>query len=136
MRAEGGFASVEFALCVALILVPLAALGVTLTAWPDRVAAARVVAAEAAKAAARESAWDAAVSSGTDTARQVADNYGIPAAEMSVAFSGSVDRGGSVTASVGVVMPLLHVPGVGDAGGWTWWTEHTQATGLYRSRHP
>lgn len=135
-RGEGGFAAIEFALGVFLILIPLGALGVTMTAWPDRVAAARVVAAEAARAAVRQSSWDAATSAGTDMARQVAANYGLADSDVSVSFSGSVDRGGTVTARVGVVMPVLHVPGVGSAGGWRWSTQHTEATDLYRSRRP
>lgn len=135
-RTEAGYAAIELALGVALILVPLATLGVTLSVWPDRVAAARVVAAEAARAAATRSTWDAATSAGDAVAREVAANYGLGDRDLNVAFSGSVDRGGSVTATVGVVMPVLHVPGVGDAGGWTWTTSHTQATDLYRSRQP
>lgn len=135
-RGEGGFAAIEFALGVFLILFPLAALGVTLSAWPDRVAAARVVAAEAARAASRENTWSAATSAGSEMARQVAANYGLDAGKITVSFTGSVDRGGAVTARVGVVMPVLHMPGVASAGGWTWTTQHTEATDLYRSRHP
>ena len=135
-RGEGGFAAIELALGVLLILFPLAALGVTLSAWPDRVAAARVVAAEAARAASRENTWAQATSAGSDMARQVAANYGLDPAQLSVSFTGSVDRGGAVTARVGVVMPVLHVPGLASAGGWTWTTQHAEATDLYRSRHP
>ena len=135
-RGEGGFAAIEFVLAVALILVPLGALGATLTAWPERVGAARVVAAEAARAAAAESSWASATSAGAAMAAQVAANYGLRAEALSVSFSGSVERGGSVTATVGVVMPVLRVPGVGGSGGWTWTTSHTQPTDLYRSRRP
>ena len=135
-RGDGGFAAIEFALGVFLILFPLAALGVTLSAWPDRVAAARVVAAEAARAASRENTWAQATSAGSNMARQVAANYGLDPGELSVSFTGSVDRGGAVTARVGVVMPVLRVPGLASAGGWTWTTQHTEATDLYRSRHP
>jgi hypothetical protein len=121
-RGEGGFTAIEFALAVALILVPLGA--------------ARVVAAEAARAAAAESSWASATSAGAAMAAQVAGNYGLRAEALSVSFSGSVERGGSVTATVGVVMPVLRVPGVGGAGGWTWTTSHAQPTDLYRSRRP
>ena len=57
----------------------------------------------------------------------------MPPGDLSVSFSGSIERDGAVTATVSIRMPAIAVPGIASAGEWTWTTSSTQAAGPYRS---
>jgi hypothetical protein len=130
--SEAGFAALELAIGL-VILVMVAMVTVTLTTWPERATTGRRVARVAAQAAAAETSWEAAQAAGASAAEEAATNYGIGAGEFSVDFAGSIERDGEVTATVAIRMPAIAVPGIANAGEWTWTTSSTQAAGAYRS---
>ena len=129
---EAGFAALELAIGL-LVLTTVAMVTVTLTTWPERATTARRVARVAAQEAAAETSWDQAQAAGAGAAQEAAANYGVPPGDLSVSFSGSIERDGAVTATVSIRMPAIAVPGIASAGEWTWTTSSTQAAGPYRS---
>ena len=129
---EAGFAALELAFAlVVLTLVAILFAGVTV--WPERASTARRVARVAAQAAAEQTSWADAEAVGSAAAQEAAANYGLSPGDLTVSFGGSIERDGAVTATVGIRMPALAVPGVAGAGEWTWTTSSTQAAGAYRS---
>ena len=133
VRTQAGFSSLEYALGVGLLLMPIAVVAATLPVWPERQAAARQAANEAARTVALGDEWGAATAEGGRVADEVAANYGLDPADVSVAFAGSLERGGSVTARATVRMPVLRFPRVATVGEWSWSTAHTEAVDAYRS---
>ena len=131
-RSEEGFAALELAVGL-VVLVLVAMVTVTLATWPERATTGRRVARVAAQAAAQQTSWDDAEAAGTSAADEAAANYGLEAGDFTVAFAGSIEREGSVTATVAIRMPAIAVPGIANAGEWTWTTSSTQAAGAYRS---
>ena len=129
---EAGFAALELAIGL-LVLTTVAMVTVTLTTWPERATTARRAARVAAQSAAAETSWDHAQAAGSAAAQEAAANYGVPPGDLSLSFSGSIERDGGVTASSGIRMPAIAVPGMASAGEWTWTTSSTQAAGPYRS---
>lgn len=132
VESEVGQAALELAVGV-MVLVLLAMVTVSVTVWPERAGTARKLARIGAQAAAEQTSWPDAEAAGTTAAVDAAANYGLAAGEMTVAFTGSIERDGEVTATVGIRMPAIAVPGLASAGAWTWTTSHTAAAGGYRS---
>ena len=130
--SEAGFAALELAIGL-VVLVMVAMVTVTLATWPERATTGRRVARVAAQAAAQQTSWEEAESAGASAAEEAATNYGLAAGEFTVNFEGSIERDGAVTATVGIRMPAIAVPGIASAGEWTWTTSSTQAAGAYRS---
>jgi Flp pilus assembly protein TadG len=131
-RPEAGFAALELAIGMA-ILAMVAMVTVTLTTWPERASTGRRVARVAAQAAAQETSWSAAQAAGESAATEAASNYGLSTGDFTVSLEGSIERDGAVTATVAIRMPAIAVPGIANAGEWTWTTSSTQAAGAYRS---
>ncbi|MGH8921518.1 MAG: hypothetical protein ACRD0H_24805 [Actinomycetes bacterium] len=130
-RGEDGFAALELAFGL-VILVLVAIVTITLSTWPERATTGRKVARVAAQAAAEQTSWDDAQAAGASAADEAATNYGLRPGDFTVNFAGSIERDGSVTATVSIRMPAIAVPGI-NAGEWTWTTSNTQAAGAYRS---
>ena len=129
---EAGFAALELAIGL-VILAMVAMVTVTLTTWPERASTGRRVARVAAQAAAAQTSWDDAEAAGASAATEAATNYGLGPGDFTVSLAGSIERDGAVTATVAVRMPAIAVPGIANAGEWTWTTSSTQAAGAYRS---
>lgn len=131
-RSEAGFAALELAVGLVILLV-VAIVMVTLSTWPERATTGRKVARVAAQAAAEQTSWDDAQAAGASAADEAATNYGLRPGDFTVSFAGSIERDGAVTATVAIRMPAIAVPGIANAGEWTWTTSNTQAAGAYRS---
>lgn len=128
---EAGHVALEFALAIGLLVFPVTILVASLPTWIERQSAARVAAQEAAREVVLADSWDEGTDRGKAVAEQVAANHAI--GTVSVAFSGSLERGGQVSASVTVKMPAMVVPGMGRVGAWSWTVTHTEQVDLYRS---
>jgi hypothetical protein len=77
--------------------------------------------------------WDSGTVNAEAAVRQAALNQGIDPDEVTVALSGSLERGATVTAAVTVTMPALVVPGLTSLGSWTWTARHAERVDDYRS---
>jgi hypothetical protein len=129
---EGGFVAVEWVLAIALLLLPVVLLVATLPNWAERRHAATV--------AAREAAASAVVRAQVDpdharvVGREVAANYGIEPSDVDVQVNTGVARGDYVTVEVRVRMPAVVVPGLVQAGEWTYTATQHRRLDDYRSR--
>jgi hypothetical protein len=128
-RDERGVVLIEWILGLVLILLPAVGVGAVAVQWPGRINAAHSAAYEASKAvlvdgdegAARARAEEVWLSHGYDD-------------PITVDFAGDpADRGGAVTATVSVTLPVIRFPGVGTKGGYSWSTEHVERVPDYRS---
>lgn len=129
-RDQRGVVMIELILAVAFLVLPAVGIAGAAVRWSPRVNAAQSAAYEAAKTAVAER--DEAA--GRDRAQEVWANHGFADA-VEVAFAGDPTvRGGSVTATVTVELPVVRIPGGGQAGGFSWSLEHTERVPDYRSR--
>lgn len=131
--SERGTAAIETPLALLLLLVPVALMVITIPAWPERQTVARAAATQAARTAVLADSWDEATAAGEDAVARSGANYGLPAGDLTVAWEGTLARGGTVTARVTVRMPALVVPGLGRIGAWSWTASHSELVDRYRS---
>lgn len=127
--SDRGSIPMEFAAAVGLLLIPAVILVLSFAPWIERQMMAREIARDAARAVAI-AATMVDVSAGVD---QTARNYGVDPSDLRIVIDGDTGRGGLVTASVTVHMPVIDVPGIGDLGSVTWSVHHTEQIDLYRS---
>lgn len=130
---ERGGVPIEFALGVGVLLLPVAILVLTFPTWVERQSLARLAAQEAARTVVLAHDYTAGVAAGAELAQQVAVNHGLAADELQVAFTGSLQRGATVTAIVTVRIPAAAFPGIGSVGAMSWTTSHTEHVDRYRS---
>lgn len=113
---HGAATPLTLMLGVALIILPVMVLILTVPVWEQRT----VDAEDAARAAARAMVVASTEASGLVAAKQAVDEVlqgdGIPSTQVSLSFAGEDVPGGSVTASVTVVIPAGQVPGLGAIG--------------------
>jgi hypothetical protein len=128
-----GTAVIETPVAIVLLLVPMALLVITLPTWPERQTVARAAASQTARTAVLADTWEEAMAAGQDTVRRTATNYGLNPGDFVLRWSGSLIRGGAVTARVTVHMPALTIPGLGRIGSWSWTASHTETVDRYRS---
>ena len=129
-RSQRGFIAVEYALALGLILVPVGLLVITLPAWPERQTVARVAAEEGARTA----VLTGDLAAGEAVAMEAVSNQGIDPNDIDIAWTGSTERGGQLTAAVTIRMPAIRVPAVATVGTWDWTARHSESVDLYRSR--
>lgn len=131
VRDESGTAILEWMIGIGLLLLPTMGL-VSMSSWLERQNMARAAAHEAARVTALAADVDAGMAEGTRLVAEIAENHGVDASTVSVAYTGSTDRGGTVVATVSVVMPALTFPGLGAVGSVTWSTSHSERVDQYR----
>lgn len=132
---QRGYVAVELALGISLLVLPVAALVVTLPGWAERQSVARVIAREVARTTAVGGTcepWES-----TALAVQLARNLGFGPADVSVTLDcvpgARLTRGGTVTARATVAMPAVAVPLLGAVGAWHWTAANVQPVDPYRS---
>ncbi len=130
-RDEAGSVVIEWILGICLLLLPMAGL-LSLPAWVERQNMARLGAQEAARAVALADDTAAGTAEGSTLVDEIARNHGIDPSTVSVSYTGSTSRGGSVSATVSVQLPALNLPGLGSLGSVTWSTSHTEQVDQYR----
>lgn len=140
--AEHGGVAVEWALGVALLVLPVVMLVAVFPGWAERQSMTRLAAREAARLAALADEPAAGEAAGSALALEIAANHGLDVAQVSVSVhvpadsAGAPLRAGEVTATVEVVVPLVVVPGFGTAGGWRVSATHHEPLDGYRSLLP
>ena len=133
LRRQEGYVALELALGIGVLVLPLTVMVLTFPTWVERQSLARSASQEAARTVVLADSWDQGVSEATGLVRQMAANDGLPSAEVSVAFSGALARGSSVTASVSVTVPGASLPLIGSVGAWSVSASDTEQVDLYRS---
>ena len=132
-RREAGFVAIELAVGIAVLVVPVALVVLTLPRWSERQATARVISREVARRAARDARCDHRAAH--DLGASMARNLGVPPNDVRVALvcsdGASLPAGSDVEARVEVVMPAVHLPGVGAVGAWSWTARHREPVDRY-----
>jgi hypothetical protein len=77
--------------------------------------------------------WASGVANGQQMVAQLAANHDVPSNDLTVAFAGSLERGQVVQATVGVSVPAMAVPFVGQLPSFTLSFTHTELVDAYRS---
>jgi hypothetical protein len=117
---------------VSLLVVPVMVLVLTLPTWEERTVDAQDAARDAARALVTADDWGDGVSSANDAVSQIIVGDGLPAGDVTVTYSGSLDPGGAVTAAVTVVIPAGNVPGLGFVGELHYTATSTEHVDSYR----
>jgi hypothetical protein len=131
--------SLELVLGLGVLVLPVALLVAVFPGWAERTAMAHVAAQEAARVAVLADEPSGGQAAGVAMARQVAANYGVPAADVSTTVAvprdalGDLQRGGEVVATVAVVIRLPAMPLTGGARAFTWTVSHAVRVDDYRS---
>jgi hypothetical protein len=114
------------------IVLPVMILVLTLPTWEQRAVDAQDAARTAARALVTADNWDDGVSAANGVIAQLITGDGLPPADLSVEYSGSLDPGGTVTAAVTVVIPAGNLPGLGFVGQLHYTASSTEHVDSYR----
>ena len=112
--------------------MPVMVLVLTLPAWEERAVDAEDAARDAARALVTADNWGDGVYAANDVVAQIVAGDGLPASDITVAYSGSLDPGASVTAVVTVVIPAGNIPGLGFVGQLHYTASSTEHVDSYR----
>ena len=139
--SESGHAAVEFAMTVAVLLLPAALVVTAFGPWSER----RVLAESAAAEAARVAVLELDHQAGVAIVAQSTSNHGLNPDLVRIGWCGAdpgplqapggacpMTRGSTVAAQVEVWTPLIRTPW-GDVGGLWVTASHTEPIDLYRS---
>jgi hypothetical protein len=113
---RGSAIPITLMLGVSLIVLPVMVLVLTLPTWEERTVDAQDAARDAARALVTADNWGDGVSAANNVVSQVVAGDSVPAEDVTVSYSGSLDPGGTVTAAVTVIIPAGNVPGLGFVG--------------------
>lgn len=129
---ERGTASIELALGTALLVIPAVVAVLSFAPWLEARAFVRAAAAEAARSAVLATGDPA--QAGAGVVGDLAASRGVEgvSVEMCGGTACVLERGGYVSASVSVVIPLVSTPW-GEVGGITVEAVHSEPVDLYRS---
>jgi hypothetical protein len=134
-KRDAGHVALELVLGVAVLLLPVAAVVLTLPTWSQRQTTARAIAREVGRIVARDGSCSTVVASGLS--EMMAANLGLAADDVTVDLACSPGAalvpGSSLEVSVTVAMPAARLPGLGGVGAWNWTAHHRQPVDLYGS---
>ena len=132
---ERGFVATEFALGVAVLIVPVACLVLTLPTWSERKTTARAIVREVARVIASTGVCDDESARGL--AEIMARNLGLADGDATIDLrcrpGALLVPGSELEAAVTVRMPAVDIPGVGPVGEWSWTARHRQPVDRYVS---
>jgi len=117
---------------VGLIILPVMVLVLTLPTWEQRAVDAQDAARDAARALVLSNSWTAGTAEANQAVLRVVYGDGLVPGDVEVAYTGSLDPGGSVTAAVTVVIPAGNLPGLGFVGTLHYTARSTEHVDSYR----
>ncbi len=129
---QGSAIPLSLLLGTALIVLPVMVLVLTLPAWEQRAVDAQDAARTAARALVTADNWDDGVFAADEAVTQLEAGDGLPPADLTVTYSGSLDPGSSVTAAATVAIPVGNVPGLGFVGQMHYTASSTEHVDSYR----
>ncbi|MGO9660231.1 MAG: hypothetical protein ACLQVK_04185 [Acidimicrobiales bacterium] len=129
---QGSATPLSLMLGVGLIVVPVLVLVLTLPAWEQRTVDAQDAARDAARALVEADDWGDGVAAAEQAVSEIVSSDGLVAADVSLSLAGSLGPGGTVTASVTVLVPAGNVPGLGFIGTLHYTASSTEHVDAYR----
>lgn len=133
-HGQAGMAALELVLAVGLLLLPTACLVITFPTWSERQLIARNAARESARRVATAPTWASGTAAADRSIQATAVDAGLVPESMHSTYTGSLDRGGTVTVSVTIDIPAVVLPIFGPTGGWAYTATHKEWVDRYRSR--
>ena len=116
-----------------LWIVAVAMVVFTLASWAERHSAARAAADEAARAVVTAESWDVGVERAQEIVDEIETTYGLDAGALSLELSGSLTRGGTVTAEVTTTVGAVSLPMDVEVGSMAYTVSHSEPVDRYRS---
>lgn len=113
-------------LAVCLLVVPVLFVVLTIPTWIERQTDATDAARNAARTLATADTWDHGVAAANAVVTDIARNNGLDPSQVTASYTGSLQPGSTVTASVTVTIPAATLPAVG-AVAQTHWTATVSA---------
>ncbi|HMG45493.1 MAG TPA: hypothetical protein VK611_29440 [Acidimicrobiales bacterium] len=129
-RGSTGAAELPFGF---LWLVAVAMVVFTLASWAERHSAARAAADEAARAVVTADSWDAGVERAQEIVGEIESSYGLDADALVLELTGSLTRGGTVTAEVTMTVGAVSLPMDVEVGAMSYTVTHSEPVDRYRS---
>jgi hypothetical protein len=118
---------------IIIAMIPVFVIVMSVPSWVERMSFARVAAQEAARAAVLADTWEEGQAQAGDVVAEIAANHDVPGGASSLALSGALERGATVSATVSVQTPTLTIPFVTTVGSTTLSSTHTEIVDHYRS---
>lgn len=117
-QTGAAYAAVEMILVLGLILLPTIAGIAQLPRWVDAKSTADLAAQEAARQMVLADTWEEGEAAGDSVAVAVVGNRGFDVGALTaVDYSGTLERGATVTVTVTLQVPPIVLPGFGPVGG-------------------
>ena len=132
-RDDRGVAAIDMFAVIIVAMIPVFVIVMSVPSWVERMSFARVAAQEAARAVVLADSWEEGQAQAGDLVTEIAANYDVPTGLSSLALSGELERGATVTATVSVQTPTLTIPFVTTVGSTTLSSTHTEIVDHYRS---
>lgn len=129
----GASAPLTMALGLGIIVIPVFLLVLVLPTWEARTVDARDAARNAARAVVTAPTWDQGITAANQAVAEIAANNGIDPAQLTATYTGTLQHGSEVTATVTVTIPDTVIPGIGNFGTRHYTAASTEAVDLYRS---
>ena len=128
--------ALDMTLAIGLIMFPIVILVASLPQWIEVRSMAELAAQEAARSVVLAADQTSGEAAGDAAARRIADNHGIDGSSISVTFTGTLDWGDEITATVTVPLPVLAVPLIGTFAATDYTAQHVERVDDYRSFTP
>jgi len=133
LRRQDGYVALELALATGLLVLPLTIMVLTFPTWIERQSLARSSAQEAARTVVLADSWEQGTAEATALVERMAAGYRLSTDDVSVRFTGSLERGAAVTATVTVNVPAANLPFIASVGSWSLSGSDTEKVDQYRS---
>ena len=128
--------ALDMTLAVGLIMLPLVMLVASIPRRVETKSMAEVAAQEAARTLVLSNQQGIGETAAEAAARQIVANHGVDPSTVSVSFTGILDWGQEITATVTVRMPVLSIPLIGEFSVADYSAVHTERVDDYRSFAP
>lgn len=128
--------ALDMTLAVGLIMLPVVMLVASLPAWVETRSMAELAAQEAARTVVLADDQAGGEAAGTAAARLIATNHGIDGSSLTISYTGVLEWGQEITATVRVPMPVLSIPLIGTFTVGDFTAQHTERVDDYRSFVP
>ncbi len=127
-------AVIVWPIAVCLLVVPVLLAVITIPTWIERQSDATDAARNAARTLATAATWDQGVTAANQTVAEIAQNNGLDPSQITTSYTGSLQRGSTVTASVTVDIPAAALPGIGTFAQRHWTATVSARVDDYRSQ--
>jgi hypothetical protein len=126
-------APIIWPLAICLFVIPVLIMVLSFPTWIERQNDATDAARTAARALVTANSWAQGVADANAAVADIATNNGLDPNQITTNYTGSLQRGGVVTASVTVVIPTTVIPGLATVGQRHWTATATARVDDYRS---